>query len=190
MQESARRILVSSALPYANGPIHIGHMLEYIQTDIWVRFHRMRGAQVTYVCADDAHGTPIMLRAESEGITPEELIARVAVDHTADIGRFHISFDNFYTTHSPENQECASSIYTRLRDAGHIATRSVRQAYDTEREMFLPDRYVKGTCPKCGAADQYGDSCESCGATYSPSDLNNPVSVLSGLEPEWRESEH
>ena len=190
MQESARRILVSSALPYANGPIHIGHMLEYIQTDIWVRFHRMRGAQVTYVCADDAHGTPIMLRAESEGITPEELIARVAVDHTADIGRFHISFDNFYTTHSPENQECASLIYTRLRDAGHIATRSVRQAYDTEREMFLPDRYVKGTCPKCGAADQYGDSCESCGATYSPSDLNNPVSVLSGLEPEWRESEH
>ena len=190
MQESARRILVSSALPYANGPIHIGHMLEYIQTDIWVRFHRMRGAQVTYVCADDAHGTPIMLRAESEGITPEELIARVAVDHTADIGRFHISFDNFYTTHSPENQECASSIYTRLRDAGHIATRSVRQAYDTEREMFLPDRYVKGTCPKCGAADQYGDSCESCGATYSPSDLNNPMSVLSGLEPEWRESEH
>ena len=190
MQESARRILVSSALPYANGPIHIGHMLEYIQTDIWVRFHRMRGAQVTYVCADDAHGTPIMLRAESEGITPEELIARVAVDHTADIGRFHISFDNFYTTHSPENQECASLIYTRLRDAGHIATRSVRQAYDTEREMFLPDRYVKGACPKCGAADQYGDSCESCGATYSPSDLNNPVSVLSGLEPEWRESKH
>ena len=190
MQESARRILVSSALPYANGPIHIGHMLEYIQTDIWVRFHRMRGAQVTYVCADDAHGTPIMLRAESEGITPEELIARVAVDHTADIGRFHISFDNFYTTHSPENQECSSLIYERLRDAGHIATRSVRQAYDTQREMFLPDRYVKGTCPKCGTADQYGDSCEHCGATYSPSDLNNPISVLSGVEPEWRESEH
>ena len=190
MQESARRILVSSALPYANGPIHIGHMLEYIQTDIWVRFHRMRGAQVTYVCADDAHGTPIMLRAESEGITPEELIARVAVDHTADIGRFHISFDNFYTTHSPENQECSSLIYERLRDAGHIATRSVRQAYDTQREMFLPDRYVKGTCPKCGTADQYGDSCENCGATYSPSDLNNPISVLSGVEPEWRESEH
>jgi methionyl-tRNA synthetase len=190
MSETPRRILVTSALPYANGPIHIGHLLEYVQTDIWVRFQRMRDNKVVYVCADDAHGTPIMLRAESEGITPEELIERVAVEHFEDFRAFGVNFDNYYTTHSPENRECASLIYTRLRDAGHIATRTVRQAFDPEREMFLPDRYVKGECPSCGTADQYGDSCESCGATYSPTDLKNPVSVVSGVTPEERDSEH
>jgi methionyl-tRNA synthetase len=190
MQDSTRRILVTSALPYANGPIHVGHLLEYIQTDVWVRYQRMRGADVTYVCADDAHGTPIMLRAESEGITPEALIDRVLTEHTADFADFGVSFDNFYTTHSQENLDCASFIYTQLRDAGHTAQRSVRQAYDPDRGMFLPDRYVKGECPRCGAEDQYGDNCEKCGATYSPTDLNNPVSVVSGAAPEWRESEH
>lgn len=190
MSDSPRRILVTSALPYANGPIHIGHLLEYVQTDIWVRYQRLRGHQVTYVCADDAHGTPIMLRAEAEGITPEELIARVAVEHIEDFEAFGIAFDNYYSTHSPENQACASLIYTRLREAGHIAVRTVRQAFDPEREMFLPDRYVKGECPRCGTADQYGDSCENCGATYAPTDLINPVSSVSGATPVLRDSEH
>jgi len=185
-----RTILVTSALPYANGPLHVGHLVEYIQTDIWVRFQRLRGHRCYYVCADDAHGTPIMLRAEQDGVSPEELIARVGEEHRADFRDFSISFDNYHTTHSPENRELSNHIYTRLREAGHIVTRTVRQAYDPERGMFLPDRYIRGTCPRCGAKDQYGDSCEVCGATYSPAELVDAVSVLSGVRPVERESEH
>ncbi len=185
-------MLVTSALPYANGPIHIGHLVEYIQTDIWVRFQRARGHDCRYVCADDAHGTPIMLRAEREGIRPEELIERVGAEHRADFADFAIGFDNYYTTHSEENRRFAGLIYERLREGGHIRTRTIRQAYDPAREMFLPDRYIRGRCPNpaCGAADQYGDSCEVCGSTYSPRDLIDPVSVLSGEAPVWRDSEH
>ncbi|NIR28025.1 MAG: methionine--tRNA ligase [Gammaproteobacteria bacterium] len=190
MAASTRTILVTSALPYANGPIHIGHLVEYIQTDIWVRFQRLRGNRCFYVCADDAHGTPIMLRAEYDGITPEALIARVGEEHRADFRDFAIEFDNYHTTHSEENRELSNFIYTQLRDGGHIAARTVRQAYDPERGMFLPDRYIRGACPRCGAADQYGDSCEVCGATYSPAELKDPISVLSGARPVERESEH
>ena len=185
-----RDILVTSALPYANGPIHIGHLVEYIQTDIWARFQKMRGHHCYYVCADDAHGTPIMLRARQEGITPEELIARVAVEHQADFAAFRIGFDNYHSTHSPENHHCATLIYERNRDAGHIAKRTITQAYDPMERMFLPDRFIKGECPKCGAADQYGDNCEACGASYSPADLKNPRSAVSGAVPEQRESDH
>ena len=185
-----RDILVTSALPYANGPIHIGHLVEYIQTDIWARFQKMRGHHCYYVCADDAHGTPIMLRARQEGITPEELIARVAVEHQADFTAFRISFDNYHSTHSPENHHCATLIYERNRDAGHIAKRTITQAYDPVERMFLPDRFIKGECPKCGAADQYGDNCEACGASYSPAELRNPRSAVSGAVPEQRESDH
>ncbi len=185
-----RKILVTSALPYANGPIHLGHLVEYIQTDIWVRFQKLRGHECHYVCADDAHGTPIMLRAQSEGITPEKLIARIGDDHRADFAEFHIGFDNYHSTHSDENRELASLIYTRLRDAGHIATRTITQAYDPIKEMFLPDRFIKGECPRCGAADQYGDSCEACGATYSPTELKNAVSAISGAKPIEKESLH
>jgi len=187
---SQRRILVTSALPYANGPIHLGHMVEQIQTDIWVRFQRHRGHECYYACADDAHGTPIMLRARQEGIAPEELIVRVHAEHLRDSGDFLISFDNFYTTHSEENRYYSELIYTRLRDSGHIARRAIAQAFDPEAGMFLPDRFIKGECPRCGAADQYGDSCEVCGATYSPTDLKNAVSVISGAAPVTRESEH
>lgn len=190
MAQTNRRILVTSALPYANGPIHIGHLVEYIQTDIWVRYQRMRGHQCIYVCADDAHGTPIMLRAEAEGITPEALIAKVEEEHRRDFAAFSVSFDQYYSTHSDENRELAQLFYTRLRDAGHVATRTISQSFDAAREMFLPDRYVKGKCPRCGAEEQYGDSCEVCGATYSPMDLIDPVSVVSGTTPELRESEH
>ena len=185
-----RDILVTSALPYANGPIHIGHLVEYIQTDIWARFQKMRGHHCYYVCADDAHGTPIMLRARQEGITPEELIARVAVEHQADFAAFRIGFDNYHSTHSPENHHCATLIYERNRDAGHIAKRTITQAYDPVEQMFLPDRFIKGECPKCGAADQYGDNCEACGASYSPAELRNPRSAVSGAVPEQRESDH
>ena len=185
-----RKILVTSALPYANGPIHLGHLVEYIQTDIWVRFQKLRGHECHYVCADDAHGTPIMLRAQSEGITPEKLISRIGDDHRADFAEFHIGFDNYHSTHSDENRELASLIYTRLRDAGHIATRTITQAYDPVKEMFLPDRFIKGECPRCGAADQYGDSCEACGATYSPTELKNAVSAISGAKPIEKESLH
>ena len=185
-----RRILVTSALPYANGPIHLGHLVEYIQTDIWVRFQRMRGHECLYVCADDAHGTPIMLKARERGITPEDQINQVRNEHTTDFARFGIGFDYYHTTHSAENRHFAELIYTRLRDAGHIARRTIRQAYDPVQNMFLPDRFIKGECPRCGAADQYGDSCEVCGATYTPSDLKNPVSALSGAVPVERESEH
>ena len=190
MNPTPRRILVTSALPYANGPIHLGHMLEYIQTDIWVRFQRLVGNECTYVCADDAHGTPIMLRARQEGITPEELIARTEIEHRADFNDFLISTDNYHTTHSPENRELATYIYEQLRAGGHIATRTIKQFYDEQAKMFLPDRFIKGTCPRCGTEDQYGDACENCGATYSPADLKNPVSVISGTRPVERESEH
>lgn len=185
-----RKILVTSALPYANGSIHLGHMVEYIQTDIWVRFQRMRGHECHYVCADDAHGTPIMLRAQKEGITPEQLISDVSTEHQADFAEFAISFDNYHSTHSDENRALASQIYLANRDAGHIETRTISQAYDPEKEMFLPDRFIRGECPKCGAADQYGDNCEACGATYDPTELKNPVSAVSGATPITKESEH
>ena len=190
MADTQRTILVTSALPYANGPIHLGHLVEYLQTDIWVRFQRLRGHRCTYVCADDAHGTPIMLRAHSEGITPEQLVARIGAEHQRDFAGFGISFDNYHTTHSPENRHCAETIYTRLRDGGHIARREIVQAYDAQKGMFLPDRFIRGECPRCGAADQYGDSCEVCGATYSPTDLKNPRSALSGSVPIEKSSEH
>jgi methionyl-tRNA synthetase len=185
-----RDILVTSALPYANGPIHIGHLVEYIQTDIWARFQKMRGHRCYYVCADDAHGTPIMLRARQEGITPEALIARVAEEHKADFAAFRIGFDNYHSTHCEENQHFANLIYARNREKGHIASRTITQAYDPVEQMFLPDRFIKGECPKCGASDQYGDNCEVCGASYSPSELKNPHSAVSGAKPEQRESEH
>lgn len=185
-----RRILVTSALPYANGPTHLGHMTETIQCDIWVRAMRLMGHEVVYVCADDTHGTPIMLKAESEGISPEELIRRVGTERRGDFAAFGIGFDNYYTTHSEENRRLTVRMYQALSKAGHITRRSVRQAYDEKAGMFLPDRYVKGTCPRCHTPDQYGDSCENCGATYSPSDLIDPVSVVSGSPPVERESEH
>ena len=190
MSSSQRRLLVTSALPYANGQIHIGHLVEYVQTDIWVRFQRMRGHKVHYVGADDTHGTPIMLRAEQEGITPKELIANVWKEHKRDFDHFLISFDNYYTTDSPENEKLAQSIYLKLRDAGLIEKRAIEQAYDPVKEMFLPDRFIKGECPKCGAKDQYGDNCEKCGATYSPTDLKNPFSVVSGATPIKKVSDH
>ena len=190
MSSPQRRLLVTSALPYANGQIHIGHLVEYVQTDIWVRFQRMRGHEVHYVGADDTHGTPIMLRAEQEGITPKELIANVWKEHKRDFDHFLISFDNYYTTDSPENEKLAQSIYLKLRDAGLIEKRSIEQAYDPVKEMFLPDRFIKGECPKCGAKDQYGDNCEKCGATYSPTDLKNPFSVVSGTTPIKKVSDH
>ena len=185
----SRKILVTSALPYANGPIHLGHLVEYIQTDIWARFQRLRGNDCIYVCADDAHGTPIMLRAKQDGVTPEQLIAATKKEHEADFAGFLIGFDNYYSTHSEENRAIASEIYLKLREAGHIHTRTIKQAYDPEAEMFLPDRFIKGTCPKCGAEDQYGDNCEVCGATYDPTELKNPVSVVSGATPVEKDSE-
>ncbi|WP_370298466.1 methionine--tRNA ligase [Pontibacterium sp.] len=185
-----RKILVTSALPYANGPIHLGHLVEYIQTDIWVRFQKQRGHSCTYVCADDAHGTPIMLKADQMGIEPQALIDQVSVEHQRDFSGFRVGFDNYYSTHSEENQHFASLIYTRLRDKGHIAQKTITQAFDPEKEMFLPDRFVKGDCPKCGAEDQYGDSCEKCGATYSPVELKNAYSAVSGAKPIEKESEH
>jgi len=185
-----RRILVTSALYYANGPLHLGHILEAIQTDIWVRFQKLRGHECHYVCADDTHGTPIMLKAQSEGITPEQLIARVSIEHRRDLADMLIGLDNFGSTHSPETKAICDRMYLTLRGAGYIDQRSVRQAYDETAKMFLPDRYVKGVCPVCGTADQYGDSCENCGSTYTPADLKNPISVVSGTTPVWRESEH
>ncbi|RDH83081.1 MAG: methionine--tRNA ligase [endosymbiont of Galathealinum brachiosum] len=185
-----RKILITSALPYANGPIHLGHLVEYIQTDIWARFQKMRGHECHYVCADDAHGTPIMLRARQDGITPEQLIADVSRDHQADFSDFLIGFDNYHSTHSDENKELSQSIYRTLRDDGHITARTISQAYDPEANMFLPDRFIKGTCPKCGAEDQYGDNCEVCGATYDTTDLKKPYSVVSGATPIKKDTEH
>ncbi len=185
-----RQILVTSALPYANGSIHLGHMLEYIQTDIWVRFQKLRGNQCIYVCADDAHGSAIMLRAEKEGITSEQLIDNVKAEHTADFADFLVNFDNYHSTHSEENRELSALIYERLKDAGHISTRSVTQYFDPEKEMFLADRFIKGTCPKCAAEDQYGDNCEKCGATYEPTELKDPRSAISGATPILKDSKH
>ena len=187
---SDRKILITSALPYANGPIHLGHLVEYIQTDIWSRFQKQRGNQCYYVCADDAHGTPIMLKADREGITPEELIAQVGKEHLSDFTEFGIQFDNYHSTHSEENKQFSSLIYERLRDDGHITSRSITQAYDPVKEMFLPDRFIKGDCPKCNAKDQYGDNCEVCGATYSPTELKNAVSAVSGEKPIEKDSVH
>jgi len=185
-----RRILVTNALPYANGAIHLGHLVGYVQADIWVRFQRLCGHDVHYVCADDAHGTPIMLAAEKAGLAPEAYIEDVRRAHMADFADFGVAFDHYHSTHSDENRRLSELIYTRLRDAGHIAKRNVRQLFDPERQMFLPDRYIKGECPKCGSADQYGDNCEVCGAAYAPTDLKNPRSVVSGATPELRDSEH
>ena len=186
----SRKILVTSALPNANGPLHLGHIIEAVQTDIWVRFQRMQGHDCLYVCAEDTHGTPIMIKAQSEGLTPEALIARVAEEHRAAYQGFLIGHDQFHSTHSAENRHFTDLMFGRLKEAGHITTRSVRQAYDEKAGMFLPDRYVRGTCPRCKAADQYGDSCEVCGATYAPADLIDPKSTVSGTTPVWRESEH
>jgi len=183
-------MLVTSALPYANGDIHLGHLVEYIQTDVWVRYQKLCGHEVHYVCADDTHGTPIMLRAEALGITPETLIEGVWHEHTRDFRDFGIAFDHYYTTHSEENRELAQRIYGALNEVGLIERRSIEQMYDPEREMFLPDRFIRGTCPRCGATEQYGDSCEACGATYSPTDLIEPRSVVSGAVPVRRNSEH
>ena len=186
----SRKILVTSALPYANGSIHLGHLVEYIQTDIWVRFQKMQGNTVHYVCADDTHGTPIMLRAEKEDITPEALIAKVHTEHYADFSEFLVEFDNYYSTNSPENKELASGIYKALKANGKIATKTIEQFYDPVKNMFLPDRFIKGECPKCHAKDQYGDSCEVCGATYNPTELINPFSAVSGAAPVRKETEH
>lgn len=187
---SKRKILATSALPYANGPIHLGHLVEYIQTDIWTRFQKQRGHECYYICADDTHGTPIMLKADNLGIKPEELIAKTYQEHLADFTEFGIVFDNYHSTHSDENREFSSLIYKRLRDGGHITSKTITQAYDPVKEMFLPDRFIKGECPKCGAADQYGDGCEVCGATYSPTDLKNAVSAISGEKPVEKDSVH
>jgi methionyl-tRNA synthetase len=187
---SERKILVTSALPYANGPIHLGHLVEYIQTDIWVRFQKQRGNQCYFICADDTHGTPIMLKADREGITPEELISKVGIEHLADFTEFNVIFDNYHSTHSEENRVFSSLIYNRLRTAGHINSRTITQAYDPVKLMFLPDRFIKGECPKCGALDQYGDGCEACGATYSPIELKNAVSAISGEKPIEKDSVH
>ena len=185
-----RKILVTSALPYANGSIHLGHLVEYIQTDIWVRFQKMRGNTCHYVCADDTHGTPIMLRAEKEGITPEQLIARVWQEHFDDFAAFHVAFDNYGSTNSNETKESAQGIYRTLKANGLIEVRSIEQYYDPVKNMFLPDRFIKGECPKCHAKDQYGDNCEVCGAAYAPTDLINPFSAVSGAKPELRNSDH
>ena len=187
---SKRRILVTSALPYANGEIHLGYMLETIQTDIWVRFQKMMGNECHYVCADDAHGTPIMLKAKEMELEPETLIEQVKIRHQADLYDFHVDFSQYHSTHSEENREISELIYNRLNDSGYIKKRIISQAFDPEKEMFLPDRFIKGECPKCGADDQYGDNCEACGATYSTTELKNARSVISGATPIEKDSEH
>ncbi|WP_299580128.1 methionine--tRNA ligase [uncultured Microbulbifer sp.] len=185
-----RKILVTSALPYANGSLHLGHILEYIQTDIWARFQRTRGNDCLYICADDAHGTAIMLKAEQLGLTPEQHIANMQAEHERDFTDFLIGVDNYHSTHSEENRELSAMIYRRLSDNGHIASRTITQAFDPEKQLFLADRYIKGTCPRCSTPDQYGDNCEACGATYSPTELIDPVSAISGATPEEKDSEH
>lgn len=190
MPATNRKILVSNALPYANGSIHMGHLVEYLQGDIWVRFQKFRGHDCTYVCASDVHGTPVMLKAREEGVTPEVLTERVTKEFLKDFSAFQIEFDNYYTTHSPENEALVVEMFETLRDSGDIYTRTIEQAYDEQENMFLPDRFVRGTCPRCKTDDQYGDACENCGATYTPTDLIEPVSVLSGTTPVKRESEH
>ena len=186
----SRKILVTSALPYANGSIHLGHMVEHIQTDVWVRFQKLRGHECYYCCADDTHGTPVMLAAQKQGIAPEDMIAKVREEHLADFTGFFIGYDNYYSTHSPENKQFSQDIYRALKANGKIESRVIEQLFDPEKQMFLPDRFVKGECPKCHAQDQYGDNCEVCGTTYSPTELINPYSAVSGAKPELRESEH
>ena len=190
MSDKVRKIMVSSALPYANGYIHMGHLVEYIQSDIWARFQKSRGHRCIYVCAADTHGTPIMIKARQENVSPEELVTRVAAEQHTDLKAFDVAFDNFYTTHSAENELLTCRMFEALRVAGHIYTKTIEQAFDAEQNLFLPDRFVKGTCPRCKTEDQYGDACENCGATYTPNQLIDPVSVLSGTAPLWRESEH
>ena len=190
MPANRRKILVTCALPYANGSIHLGHMLAHVQADVWVRYQRMRGNTVNFICADDAHGTPIMLKAQQLGIAPETMIAEIQKEHEADFAGFNISFDNYHSTHSPENKELATFIYSQLKNNGFINSRSISQLFDPEKEMFLPDRFVKGTCPKCKAEDQYGDNCDNCGETYSPTDLINPKSAVSGATPIMKDSVH
>jgi methionyl-tRNA synthetase len=190
MPNQQRKILVTSALPYANGSIHLGHLLEHIQTDIWSRFQRMRGHQCYSVCADDAHGTPVMLKAQQLGITPEEMVAQTRAEHHQDLQDFYVEYDNYYVTHSDENKELCEDIYNRLNNAGYISKRTINQLFDPEKQMFLPDRFVQGTCPKCGAEDQNGDSCDVCSATYSPTEMKNPRSVVSGATPILKDSEH
>ena len=190
MPTPPRKILVTSALPYANGPIHIGHLVEYVQTDIWVRYLRLTGQDVTYLCASDAHGTPIMLKARDAGIAPEALVERFRAEHQQAFSGFRVDFDNYHTTHSAENQALVEQIYSRLDSRGFITQRVIQQAYDAEAGMFLPDRFIRGDCPVCGTPDQYGDSCESCGATYSPSELKNARSVVSGTVPVEKDSVH
>lgn len=185
-----RKILVTSALPYANGSIHLGHMVEHIQTDVWVRFQKLRGHECHYCCADDTHGTPVMLAAQKQGLAPEDMIAKVREEHLADFTGFNIGYDNYYSTHSPENKQFSQDIYRALKAGGKIESRVIEQLFDPEKQMFLPDRFVKGECPKCHAQDQYGDNCEVCGTTYSPTELINPYSAVSGAKPELRESEH
>ncbi|HGH6802747.1 TPA: methionine--tRNA ligase [Neisseria meningitidis] len=185
-----RKILVTSALPYANGSIHLGHMVEHIQTDVWVRFQKLRGNECHYCCADDTHGTPVMLAAQKQGIAPEDMIAKVREEHLADFTGFFIGYDNYYSTHSPENKQFSQDIYRALKAGGKIESRVIEQLFDPEKQMFLPDRFVKGECPKCHTQDQYGDNCEVCGTTYSPTELINPYSAVSGAKPELRESEH
>lgn len=190
MPDKARKILVSNALPYANGSIHMGHLVEYLQGNIWVRFQKFRGHTCTYVCASDVHGTPIMLKARELGTSPEELTERITKEFLRDFSDFGIEFDNYYTTHSPENEALVVEMFEALRETGDIYTKTIEQAYDEQEGMFLPDRFVRGTCPRCATEDQYGDACENCGATYTPADLIDPISVLSGLPPVKRESEH
>ncbi len=190
MSQKPRKILVSSALPYANGSIHMGHLVEYLQTDIWVRFQKLRGHKCTYVCASDAHGTPIMLKARELGVDPQQLTEEISAEFIRDFSAFGIEFDNYHSTHSPENEQLVGDIFTKLQASGDIYTKTIEQSYDAKEGMFLPDRFVRGTCPRCKSDDQYGDACEVCGATYAPEDLIDPVSVLSGTTPETRESEH
>lgn len=185
-----RKLLVTNALPYANGPLHFGHIIEAVQCDVWVRFQKLRGHDVIYVCAEDTHGTPVMIAAQKAGVTPEEFIARITEEHRRDYQGFLIGHDLFHSTHSPENRELSNTMYARARDAGYITRRSVRQAYDEQAQMFLPDRYIRGTCPRCKSPDQYGDACEVCSLTYTPADLIEPVSAVTGTRPVWRESEH
>ena len=185
-----RQLFVTTALPYANGNFHIGHIMEYIQADIWVRFQRMQGHTVHFVCADDAHGAPIMIAAEKAGKTPQQFVADIAAGRKPYLDGFHIAFDNWHSTDAPENHELAQAIYRDLKAAGLIATKTIEQFFDPDKNMFLPDRFIKGECPKCGAKDQYGDNCENCGAVYAPTELKNPYSALSGVTPVLRNSEH
>ena len=188
--KAKKQILVTSALPYANGPIHLGHLVEYIQTDIWVRYQRSIGQDVIYICSDDAHGTPIMLKAKELGISPEELILETKKQHEKDFKEFFVDFDHYSSTNSEKNKELCENIFNKLNAAGHISKKEISQFYDNEEKIFLPDRYIKGTCPKCKAPDQYGDSCESCGATYSPTDLIDTKSILSNTQPETKKTDH